>query len=412
MPDDQHAAAGEVETDTEVIEAALRGRQRWPPALEALYERQRGPSRRAFMARATAVSGVLFLCAGVIDAIDSPALLWMALPWRVAMLLVAICCAACLRRCKPSARMGRLELTLTVAPPLAIMMLTQFVGEYGGRWGDRYMMAAVFAVTSFVVTTPMTLRTARWLSATAALAYPVFPWLLPYAVPLTTNLDLTVFAAGSLGTALLVAMRNEQARRANFLLHRRHEIAAAELNLMNAELGRLATVDALTGLQNRRAFTQALQRHWQDRRQTLALAIFDVDWFKAFNDSAGHAAGDAALQAVAGAAERAVRRGVDLAARIGGEEFAVIMPGVDRDQAAALSERLRREVAALDLLHPGRPGHTLSISVGVACCTPADRGRQTPDAFFNEADAALYAAKAGGRDRVAMAAPRARVAAG
>ena len=89
----------------------------------------------------------------------------------------------------------------------------------------------------------------------------------------------------------------------------------------------------------------------------------------------------------------------------------MIMPGVDRDQAGALAERLCREVTALDLPHPGRPGRTLSISVGVACCAPADRSQQTPDAFFNEADAALYAAKAGGRDRVILAPPLARVAA-
>ena len=287
MPDDQHAALGAAENDPAVIEAALRRGQRWPPALEALYERQRGPTRRAIIARAVFISGVLILCAAVFDALDSPSLLWMALPWRMEMFVVAICCAAGLRRCKPSSGPRRAELAMTLAPPLAIMMLTELVGEYGGRWADRYMMAAAFAVSSFVVTTPMTLRMARWLSGTAALAYPLVPWLLPYAVPLKTNLDLAAFAAGALGTALMVAKRNEQARRANFLLHRRHEIAAAELNVMNAELLRLATIDALTGLQNRRAFTQALQRHWQDRRQTLALAIFDVDWFKAFNDAAG-----------------------------------------------------------------------------------------------------------------------------
>ncbi len=330
-------------------------------------------------------------------------MLWRGLPWRLCVFALALFCGACLQRSIFASIAARAEPALIVAPQLAIMMVTEYIGEFGGRWADRYMMAAAFSVAAFVATTPLTQHTARRLCLAMILAYPIMPFLFPYAVPLASNLDLPVFATGIFGAALLVAGRNEQPRRASFLLRRRHEIAAAELNLMNAELLRLSTVDSLTGLANRRAFTQALDAHWRGRRQSLALAIFDVDWFKAFNDSAGHAAGDAALQAVASAAERATRRDVDLAARIGGEEFAVIMPGVDCDLAGALAERLRAEVAALDLVHPGRPGYTLSISVGVACCSRADRLAQTAEAFFNEADRALYAAKAQGRNRVVLA---------
>ena len=391
------------ENDPAAIELALQGSRKWPSGLEALYERQTGPLRRAAIVRALVISGVIFLSCWGLDALSGTGVVGKGLPWRMGVLALALGCAAGLRRCAAASRTSPTELALTIAPPLAMMMVTEFLGEYGERWADRYMMAAGFAVASFVATTPLKLATSRWMGAVAIACYSIVPGLVPNDVPLATNVDLSVFAAGVIGTSLLVARRNEYARRAAFLLHRRHEIAAAELNVMNAELLRLSTIDALTGLQNRRAFNQALQAHWQDRRQSIGLAIFDVDWFKAFNDSAGHAAGDAALQAVAGAAERAIRRGVDVAARIGGEEFAVIMPGIDRDQAQALAERLRHEVSALDLPHPGRPGQTLSISVGVACCTHADRLRQTPAVFMNEADTALYAAKAQGRNCVVLA---------
>jgi diguanylate cyclase (GGDEF)-like protein len=402
--------AGADENDPAAIEAALQGSRKWPSGLEALFERRSGAARRAEIAWVIVLMGIVNLACGGVDALDGPAVFWKGLPWRIFVLALALVCAAWQRKCAPASRLGRAaELALTIAPPVAIMVVSEFIAEYTGRLADRYMVAAAFGVASFVVVAPLKLATARWLCAVAIAFYPIVPWLLPHDVKLAANLDMPLFTTAVMATSLEVARRNEHARRAAFLLRRRHEIAAAELNAMNAELLRMATVDALTGLQNRRAFNQALQVHWQDRRQTIGLAIFDVDWFKAFNDSAGHAAGDAALQAVAGAAERAIRCGTDLAARIGGEEFAVIMPGVDPDQAFALGERLRAEISALDLPHPGRPGHALSISVGVACCTHADRRGQNSALFMIEADTALYAAKAGGRNCVVMAGPSARM---
>ena len=404
------AHADAIENDPAAIELALHGSPQWPSGLESLYERQTGAARRKAIAQVLAICGlVVFGCAGL-DAQASLDVFWMALPWRVPALAFTLGCAAWLRLCTPASRMGRAELVVTIAPLLAMMMVIELIGQHGGSRADRYMMSAAFAVASFIGVAPLNLVTARWLCALAIAFYPIVPGLLPHDVPLRANTDLWLFTAGVLATSLVVARRNERARRAAFLLRRRHEIAAAELNVMNAELLRLSTVDVLTGLPNRRAFNHAFQTHWQDRRQSIGLAIFDVDWFKAFNDSAGHAAGDAALQAVADAATRAIRRGVDLAARIGGEEFAVIMPGVDQAQALVLAERLRCEVSALALPHPGKPGHVLSISVGVACCTPADRLGQTPASLIVEADTALYAAKAEGRNCVVLAGPPARIA--
>ncbi len=409
MPDDQRSQISTPEDDPAGMEAALRRRWRWPPGLEAHYEMRCGPVRRIRAARQTALLGVIVLLFAVLDAVNDFAVMERALPWRMGYMLFAFACASCLRRLEGGSHVGGAEIALNVLPAVGMMMLTEMIGEYAGPWADRYMMAAAFGVAAIAAVVPMTLQTAVWVCVTAALTYPVMLAVLPRALPLWSNWDLPVFAAGALGIAAFVAERNESSRRASFIHRRRHEISAAGLSIMNAELRRLSNVDPLTGMKNRRAFNQALDTHWCNRRQSLALAIFDVDWFKTFNDSAGHAAGDAALQAVARAAERATRRGVDVAARIGGEEFAVLMPGVDRDQAAQLAERLRQEVAALDLPHPGRPGHALSISVGVACCRQGERLRQTPAALIHDADKALYLAKAEGRNRVVLAAPLARL---
>ena len=390
------------ENEPEMIEAALQGEGRWPSGLEALYEVQSGPTRREAVERTTRIGGAVTLACCGFDAWVDPGLFWRGLPWRLAVFFLALGCAKRLRRCAPSSRPGGAEWAWTVTPQLTMMMVTEFIGEYSGRYGDRYMMAAAFGLANFASITPLRLTAARWLCAAAIASYPIVPALLPLAAPLGENSALVLFAACMFATSLFVVRRNERARRRSFLLRRRHDIAGAELNVMNAELVRLSTIDPLTGLHNRRAFTQTLEAHWQDRRQSIGLIIFDVDWFKAFNDSAGHAAGDAALQEVARAVERAIRRGVDMAARIGGEEFAVIMPGADPEQATAFAERLRREVLALQLPHPGRPGQMLSISAGVACCTQADRVRQTPATIMHDADIALYAAKAAGRDRVIL----------
>ncbi len=383
------------------IDTALAGRPHWPPALDSLFEASRGQARRARLARAIAITGLLVLLVAGLDAVNDLTLMAAALPWRLALLALCGVCAGLLLRSDTNRLWRAAEPALVAVPLLAIMVATQICGEYAGRMGDRYMIAAAVTVGGFCAVTPVTLGTARLICACAAVIYPATLALLPLAVPLHGNWDLPLFATGVLGTALLISKRNDISRRTGFLYRRRHEISAAELNMMNAELLRLAETDALTGLRNRRAFSAALAHHWQDRRQGFGVALIDVDWFKAFNDSAGHAAGDAALQAVAAAITRTVRDR-DLAARYGGEEFAVLMPGIDQAELQQAGERLRATVASLALPHPGRPAELLSISVGLAWCGSASRFATTPDLLMRAADTALYAAKAQGRDRVVL----------
>ncbi|MGB5974539.1 MAG: sensor domain-containing diguanylate cyclase, partial [Nodosilinea sp.] len=169
----------------------------------------------------------------------------------------------------------------------------------------------------------------------------------------------------------------------------------------NEKLGRLATLDGLTQIPNRRRFDQYLDQEWQRmvrEQQPLSLIMFDVDYFKPYNDCLGHQQGDEALVAIAAAATRAVKRAADLLARYGGEEFAVVLPNTRRTGAEIVAKDLRREIAALRLAHPQSPvSDYLTVSIGIASIVPTND--QVLEALIAAADAALYQAKRRGRDR-------------
>ncbi len=165
-------------------------------------------------------------------------------------------------------------------------------------------------------------------------------------------------------------------------------------------LQHLASHDQLTGLLNRHAFHEQAQDSLQQLasgRQPVALLMLDIDNFKPVNDSHGHAAGDRVLTAFA-AISTACLREVDLMGRVGGEEFAILLPGCERAAALAVAERVRQAFAAAELdIGEGRRLRA-TVSIGAALAMPA--GPQL-EALLLAADKALYQAKAEGRDRVA-----------
>ncbi|KAB0610898.1 GGDEF domain-containing protein [Castellaniella defragrans] len=174
----------------------------------------------------------------------------------------------------------------------------------------------------------------------------------------------------------------------------------------NQRLVGLSLTDGLTGLANRRHFDEVLaqegDRSRRDRRP-MSLLMLDVDWFKYYNDQFGHPAGDVVLCQVARVLLESVRRPGDLAARYGGEEFAVILPGLDVRAAQAMAERIRARVEALGIVHAHGLSGRVTISIGVAEMDLDDaHGAGT---LVGQADAALYRAKAGGRNRVETARP-------
>jgi len=168
-----------------------------------------------------------------------------------------------------------------------------------------------------------------------------------------------------------------------------------EQRQLEAELRRLARTDALTGLPNRRSFMETAAEAALRPIEPLALLMLDLDHFKTINDRFGHAVGDQALQAVTERC-RGMLRDSDVIARVGGEEFAVLLPATGRAAAVAVAERLR-EAVGRSRLPIGDGWVALTTSIGGTLVEPADTG---VDVVLQRADRALYAAKAAGRNRV------------
>jgi two-component system chemotaxis family response regulator WspR len=218
-----------------------------------------------------------------------------------------------------------------------------------------------------------------------------------YLVKLPDALELVARVRYHSGAHISRLQRDEAFR---FLRESQQSLAEA-----NIELHKLAALDGLTGVANRRRFDEALRLEWQRgqrERKPLALLMCDVDYFKPYNDQLGHVAGDLALKMVAAVLTENLKRPADLAARYGGEEFALILPETDAPGAAIVAESCRAHLAALALPHPGSPaGGTVTMSIGVACTVPGPS--VSPEELLASADTALYGAKANGRNRVQLA---------
>jgi len=172
------------------------------------------------------------------------------------------------------------------------------------------------------------------------------------------------------------------------------------------KLSAMALTDGLTGIFNRRAFDESLEREWKRTLREgseISLLLLDIDNFKRFNDLYGHQVGDDCLRAVATAISGAVRA-TDIAARYGGEEIAIILPSTFTAGAVEVAEKVRSAIAALRLGHEGNPGEggRLTVSIGVATALARQGGTiRMPESLLLAADNAMYKAKHEGRNRVA-----------
>jgi diguanylate cyclase (GGDEF)-like protein len=176
------------------------------------------------------------------------------------------------------------------------------------------------------------------------------------------------------------------------------------LEKANLELQRLATLDSLTQIANRRRLDEYLQREWRRaaREQTLlSLILCDIDYFKNYNDSYGHQAGDDCLQQVAEALSRTVKRAGDLVARYGGEEFTVILPNTPVEGAMQIARLIQQNLQALKIVHPqSAVSEYVTLSIGVTSTVPTPQ--DSPEKLINVADNALYEAKREGRNRIIL----------
>jgi diguanylate cyclase (GGDEF)-like protein len=184
------------------------------------------------------------------------------------------------------------------------------------------------------------------------------------------------------------------------------ELLASQEKLLelNRNLELLALEDALTGLANRRQFDLFIQAEMGRSRRNmtgLALLMIDVDHFKAFNDFYGHLAGDECLRNISAIITHSIQRPGDLAARFGGEEFAVVLPGTDYVGAFLVAEKIRRAVQTAGIAHSKSPEAVVTVSIGVCGYDPASQARI--EDLIGAADKALYVAKASGRNMSVIA---------
>lgn len=220
-----------------------------------------------------------------------------------------------------------------------------------------------------------------------------------------TTDELGQLAASFNRMAEQLARRGEALRQSKEELEQQVAERTRELTEANCELQRLSLSDALTCIGNRRFLDELLEREWRRalREQTpLSVVMLDIDYFKLFNDTYGHVAGDDCLRKVAGILTATIQRTTDFASRYGGEEFVLVLPATDEQGALTVAEKIRCRVEALAIPHEKSPlAGVVTVSIGVATIMPlrdSDAGL-----LMTAADQALYRAKTAGRNQVRSA---------
>jgi diguanylate cyclase (GGDEF)-like protein len=263
--------------------------------------------------------------------------------------------------------------------------------EEWSEWTDRDLFVRAVTPGEYVLEVEARTRSGRR-SAPASYRYHVLPqWYERWWVRMLGLLALAALA----GVAVqeFIRRRTERYREANRKLETRIAERTHELEEVNRKLAELATEDALTGVANRRALEQGLQREWLrclDQRRPLSVLMIDVDHFKRYNDAHGHLQGDVLLHTIAQRMQTGHDPRRELLARYGGEEFALLLPGVHLEEASRRGESIRQAMAGA--------GDSVTVSIGAAGFVPSVQGE--PNSLLRRADAALYRAKRAGRNRV------------
>ncbi|HPF21309.1 MAG TPA: diguanylate cyclase, partial [Syntrophomonas sp.] len=282
-----------------------------------------------------------------------------------------------------------------------------------------------FLVNLFITTFMFYLKPAKIFLAQVFAAAVLFVGL-PYYQP-STNILIGHYANGSIFIIFLLyfARTNYIGFVQNFINQKIIEEKSLELTQINARLmneiqiservkNELATanqqlriissLDALTGIPNRRRLDEVLLELWSKavaQQYAYSIMMIDIDFFKRYNDTHGHLAGDRCLQAVAEVLNHCRRESLDFVARFGGEEFIFVTVGLNRQESLALAERIRAEVEALGIEHQSSSvASNITVSIGISHLYPNKEDRL--DLFMEKADKALYQAKADGRNRLVL----------
>lgn len=179
-------------------------------------------------------------------------------------------------------------------------------------------------------------------------------------------------------------------------------VAETALKQANLKLKRLANLDGLTKVANRRLFDDTLNQEWRRLQRDslpLGLILVDVDYFKGYNDFYGHLAGDDCLRQIARSLSQSIKRPADLVARYGGEEFAILLPNTKTEGAVNVAQRIQEDIHTLAIPHEqSQVAKIITVSLGISAMVPSSE--QSPEDLIASADRALYQAKQNGRDRM------------
>jgi diguanylate cyclase (GGDEF)-like protein len=265
---------------------------------------------------------------------------------------------------------------------------------------NRYYSGVILVIFYAYVFSRMRFWYATGSSICVTLCYlAVSAWVKHASLPILINDFFFLVSTNIVG--IPGCYLQEQYLRRDFLQTEMLRVEREDLRMANDGLREMSMVDELTRIGNRRRLESAFAREWlgaQRERCFLSFLMADVDWFKQFNDRYGHRAGDECLARIAGVMKQFARRPGDLAIRYGGEEFSIILLGARPADAARRGEELRKAVEALQIPHVGSPFGVVTVSVGLASMIPApDLDRKE---LIEAADAALYDAKRGGRNRL------------
>lgn len=394
--DGEDSAAGTVEMIERLLERPWH-QFRFPHLLEIQYETATQEARNREIRRSLLLNMALnLLCLGL-DALVAPTVFRIGLLFRLGALLLSAPGLLLVR--------GRFPIWLqTAGAALALLpwvAAATLIGRAAGQpWAERYFMAVGFSLCLTLVVTQFRLIQAVCIGLLGMVCIDLVV-LGGFGAPRpATTADIPLFVSVLIPVFMGIRYCMESANRNAFLLSSLNELHVRNLASANATLTRLSQVDPLTGLFNRRYFDAALTRMWEATAVSgscLGLMMVDVDQFKAFNDNAGHQAGDRCLEAVAAAMRINVRLGLDTVARYGGEEFVALLPNADLREAERIAERVRTGVADLKIPHPRADFAVLTVSVGVASVLGAGNA---PNSLLRAADQALYRAKLLGRNRV------------
>lgn len=240
----------------------------------------------------------------------------------------------------------------------------------------------------------------------------IIPYLVCVAIMLGDRGIILVFMFGLylIGVVFSIHRMDRTLSESLGLQYEKSQLASSltatnqQLQSANEQLETLTLEDSLTGLNNRRYFEMKLESEWRraSREQSiLSLMVIDIDYFKLYNDTYGHAEGDNCLRCVASVLRSTLHRPADVIARIGGEEFIVLLPGIDESGAVLLARQMQQQLKRAQLTHATSPlGEYVTISIGIVSTVPNDL--VTPLGLFKAADKALYSAKSKGRNQVVM----------